>query len=139
MTLRRNTGLLIVAAMASTLLAGLDLPLPKRMTATGTYPHLAGLAAVQGEVSLRLVVAKDGGVRSAKVTSGHRLLADAALQDAQAWQFDPSVGEVEVAVTFSYRLLKEPCWSGACVARVEAYPQSRTIIITAPTPRANID
>lgn len=53
------------------------------------YPEMARAAAIPGEVTVNIAVDEDGTVVSAKATSGHPLLRDAAVQAARQWTFEP--------------------------------------------------
>ena len=73
------------------------------------YPQQAKLIRVQGEVILHAVIAKDGGVESLRVVSGHPMLVGAALDAVRQWRFRPyylngSPIEVEAQVTVRFVL-----------------------------------
>ena len=55
------------------------------------YPAIAKAAGVQGAVSVQVLIAEDGHVLSAKVTSGHPLLQQAAVQAVYRWKFSPTL------------------------------------------------
>ncbi len=55
------------------------------------YPPLAKAAHVQGAVTLQVLVGEDGHVVNAKVTSGHPLLQQAAVQAVMRWRFTPTL------------------------------------------------
>jgi len=55
------------------------------------YPTIAKAAGVQGPVVVQVLIDERGSVVSAKVTSGHPLLQQAALQTAYKWKFSPTV------------------------------------------------
>src|SRR5260370_12592821 len=52
-----------------------------------TYPPLARQTGITGSVELKLEVRKDGSVASAAVVSGHPLLRQIALENAEQSQF----------------------------------------------------
>ena len=70
--------------------------------APSTYPAMARELRVAGTVKLQAVVATSGKVKEIKVVDGSPLLANAALESAKKWQFQPaSVETVEViAINF---------------------------------------
>jgi len=66
------------------------------------YPAAATQARVQGEVTVRAVVDRDGNVTDARVVSGPELLRDVSLEAVQHWHFRPYMQggkPVEVATT----------------------------------------
>jgi TonB family protein len=52
------------------------------------YPLLARQARISGTVRIQLQLRKDGSVESAKVINGHPMLRKAALESAQASEFE---------------------------------------------------
>ena len=82
-----------------------------------TYPPIAKAAGAQGPVSVQIVVGESGAVESAKATSGHPLLQQAAVDAARQWQFSPtklSGNAVKVSgmISFVFTLPKEEDASG---------------------------
>lgn len=72
------------------------------------YPRPAVLMGLQGEVKLHALIAKDGTIQSLSVTSGHPLLAQAALDAVRQWRYRPYVlngeaVEVETFITVNFR------------------------------------
>ena len=57
------------------------------------YPLGAADLRIQGVVKITVVIGTDGHVQSARLISGHPLLAPAALQAVRKWVFQPT--EVE--------------------------------------------
>ncbi|HVF41632.1 MAG TPA: energy transducer TonB [Pyrinomonadaceae bacterium] len=55
------------------------------------YPTLAKAAGVQGLVSVQVLIDEQGRVVSAKVTNGHPLLQQAAVQAVYKWKFAPTL------------------------------------------------
>ena len=55
------------------------------------YPALAKAAGVQGLVSVQVLIDEQGRVVSAKVTNGHPLLQQAAVQAVYKWKFAPTL------------------------------------------------
>jgi TonB family protein len=72
------------------------------------YPRPAVVMGLQGEVKLHALIAKDGTIQSLSVTSGHPLLARAALDAVRQWRYRPYVlngetVEVETFITVNFR------------------------------------
>lgn len=72
------------------------------------YPRTAVLINLQGEVKLHAIIAKDGTVQSLSVTSGHPILAQAAVDAVRQWRYRPYVlngeaVEVETLITVNFR------------------------------------
>jgi protein TonB len=65
--------------MAANLLSG---PKP-------TYPRLANLAHMRGDVVMLAVISKDGTVKDLHVIKGHRLLRGAAKSAVRNWRYRP--------------------------------------------------
>lgn len=66
------------------------------------YPAAASAAHVQGEVTVRAVVGREGDVIDARVVSGPPLLRDAALEAVERWRYRPYLQDgkpVAVATT----------------------------------------
>jgi len=56
-----------------------------------TYPELAKRARVQGRVILVVNVDEEGNVSDIKVSSGHPLLNDAAINAVKQWKYSPTL------------------------------------------------
>ncbi len=56
-----------------------------------TYPELAKRARVQGQVVLVVTVDEEGNVADIKVTKGHPLLDEAALNAVRQWKYSPTL------------------------------------------------
>jgi TonB family protein len=74
-----------------------------------TYPSIARVAKVEGEVVIEITIDEEGNVMSAKVVSGHPLLQQAALSAARQWKFKPTLlnrNPVKVSgkLTFRFKL-----------------------------------
>lgn len=64
------------------------------------YPPLAQQIRLQGDVSIEVMIAPDGHVESARIVSGHPMLADKAREAALGWRFQPTLlNKVPVRVT----------------------------------------
>jgi protein TonB len=93
-TPRQETG---PVRLPSTLISSkaIDKPAPP-------YPPIAKAANIQGTVAVQIVIDEQGRVLSAKATSGHPLLLNAAVQAAYRARFTPTVlGGQPVKVTGS--------------------------------------
>ena len=85
--------------MASNLLAA---PAP-------AYPAQASAAGVQGRVVVQALVGRDGHVLDAHVTSGDRMLREAALEAVTRWRYRPFLedgrpAEIETVAILDFRL-----------------------------------
>ena len=58
---------------------------------TPTYPQLARQIHLQGEVSVEVMISPAGRVESARVVSGHPMLAQCAREAALGWRFGPTL------------------------------------------------
>ncbi len=61
-----------------------------KMRVQPLYPELARHMNLSGVVKLELVISPEGKVKSAKVLGGHPLLAEAALDAARRWTYEPA-------------------------------------------------
>lgn len=72
------------------------------------YPRMAVIINLQGEVRLHAIIAKDGTIQSLSVSSGHPMLAQAALEAVRQWRYRPYVlngqaVEVETFITVDFK------------------------------------
>ncbi len=67
-----------------------------------TYPELARKMNLTGTVKVQVVVSPSGTVRQAKVIGGHPVLANAALDAAKKWRFEPAAMESTGVVDFKF-------------------------------------
>lgn len=85
------------------------------------YPPLARQAQVQGKVSVRVEVSRDGRVTLAEAVDGNPMLKAAALPNARTWTFGAGQGvdvsTLKTTIVFEYRLEGEPSWE-RCAARI---------------------
>ena len=65
------------------------------------YPEVARIAGIEGTVSMRLLIGKDGKVQEVKVLSGEPALRNAATDAVRQWRYQPLVldGEPVPVVT----------------------------------------
>lgn len=54
-----------------------------------TYPSMAELARIQGDVLVRAVIDENGKVTEVKGVTGHPMLLEAAIPAVKAWKFEP--------------------------------------------------
>jgi TonB family protein len=69
-----------------------------------SYPKLASLTHLQGQVVMQAIISKRGTVESLRVLKGHFLLRSAATKAVRTWRFRPyliSGVPVEVATIVS--------------------------------------
>ena len=69
-----------------------------------TYPRLASLTRMRGEVVMQAIISKDGTIENVHVIKGHRLLRGAATNAVRTWRYRPYLVDgrpVEVATTVS--------------------------------------
>jgi len=94
-------------------------------TVQPTYPPIAKAAGAQGPVSVQIVVNEAGEVESAKATSGHPLLRQAAVDAASGWQFTPTklsgnAVKVTGTISFNFVFTKEEAPPGMAITRAPA-------------------
>jgi len=73
------------------------------------YPDVARLAGIEGDVTLRIFVTKDGTVRALTPLSGPPILARAAVRAVEQWRYSPALLDghpvaVVSTVTLAFRL-----------------------------------
>lgn len=66
------------------------------------YPDLARKMNLTGTVKVEVVVSPNGTVKDAKVVGGHPVLANAALEAAKKWRFEPAALESTGVVDFKF-------------------------------------
>jgi TonB family protein len=66
------------------------------------YPDLARKMNLAGTVKIQVVVAPNGTVKEARVMGGHPVLANAALDAAKKWRFEPAAGESSGVIDFKF-------------------------------------
>jgi TonB family protein len=67
-----------------------------------TYPELARKMSITGTVKVEVVVSPNGTVKEARVVGGHPVLANAALEAAKKWRFEPSSAESSGVIDFKF-------------------------------------
>ena len=66
------------------------------------YPELARKMNITGTVKIEVVVAPNGSVKDARVVGGHPVLANAALDAAKKWRFEPAPAESTGVIEFKF-------------------------------------
>ncbi len=66
------------------------------------YPDLAKRMSLSGTVKIEIVVAPNGTVKDARVVGGHPVLANAALDAAKKWRFEPASAESSGVIDFKF-------------------------------------
>ena len=66
------------------------------------YPELARKMNLAGTVKIQVVVAPNGTVKDARVMGGHPVLANAALDAARKWRFEPAAVESSGVIDFKF-------------------------------------
>jgi len=66
------------------------------------YPDLARRMNLSGTVKVEVVISPNGTVKEAQVVGGHPVLANAALEAARKWRFEPAAAESSSVVDFKF-------------------------------------
>jgi TonB family protein len=66
------------------------------------YPELARKMKITGTVKIEVTVAPNGSVKEARVVGGHPVLANAALDAAKKWRFEPAPAESTGVIEFKF-------------------------------------
>ena len=66
------------------------------------YPELARKMNITGTVKIEVVVAPNGSVKDARVVGGHPVLANAALDAAKKWRFEPASSQSTGIIDFKF-------------------------------------
>ena len=66
------------------------------------YPDLARKMKLAGTVKIEVVVSPNGTVKGARVVGGHPVLANAALDAARKWRFEPASAETSGVIDFKF-------------------------------------
>jgi TonB family protein len=73
------------------------------------YPDVARMAGIEGDVTLRIFVGRDGTIRAITPVSGPPVLARAAMHAVERWRYAPALvagspADVVTTVTLAFRL-----------------------------------
>ena len=71
------------------------------------YPDLARANRIHGTVKVRLIITRDGRVKSAEPLGGHPVLVEAALNAIEKWKYEPAATESTVTVEFKLGMDEE--------------------------------
>jgi TonB family protein len=66
------------------------------------YPDLARKMKITGTVKIEVMVSPNGIVKGARIVGGHPVLANAALDAARRWRFEPSSAESSGIIDFKF-------------------------------------
>jgi TonB family protein len=66
------------------------------------YPELAKRMNLTGTVKIAVVVGPNGIVKEAHIVGGHPVLANAALDAAKRWRFEPAPAESSGVIDFKF-------------------------------------
>lgn len=66
------------------------------------YPELAHKMNISGTVKISVTVAPNGTVKEAHIVGGHPVLANAALEAAKKWRFEPAPAETIGIIDFKF-------------------------------------
>lgn len=66
------------------------------------YPELAKRMNIAGTAKIAVVVAPNGVVKDARIVGGHPVLANAALDAARKWRFEPAPSESSGVIDFKF-------------------------------------
>jgi TonB family protein len=66
------------------------------------YPELARKMSIAGTVKIQVTVAANGTVKDAHIVGGHPVLANAALDAAKKWRFEPASAESSGVIDFKF-------------------------------------
>jgi len=67
-----------------------------------SYPELARKMNLAGTVKIEIVIAPNGTVKGARVVGGHPVLANAAMDAAKKWRFEPASTESSGVIDFKF-------------------------------------
>ncbi|HTT25021.1 MAG TPA: energy transducer TonB [Candidatus Binatia bacterium] len=66
------------------------------------FPELARKMSIGGTVKVEVTVAPNGTVKEARIVGGHPVLANAALDAAKKWRFEPAAAESTGVIEFKF-------------------------------------
>lgn len=100
-----------------------------KMLRVGTYPPLANLAGIQGEVRIGLDISRSGFLNRIAIMHGHPLLGDAVKEWTSAWRFEPNDVDYRLEFVVNFHLRNEMCDGKECHQEVEFLPSQREIVV----------
>jgi len=66
------------------------------------YPELARKMNITGTVKIEVTVGPNGAVKEARIVGGHPVLANAALDAAKKWRFEPAGSDSSGIIEFRF-------------------------------------
>lgn len=74
-----------------------------------TYPQMARIAHIQGDVVLQATISKTGSIENLRAVNGHPILIQAALDAVRQWKYKPYIlnsepVEVETQITVKFHM-----------------------------------
>ena len=74
-----------------------------------TYPQMARIAHIQGDVPLQATISKNGVIENLRAVQGHPILIQAALDAVRQWKYKPYIlngeaVEVETSITVKFHM-----------------------------------
>jgi periplasmic protein TonB len=74
-----------------------------------TYPQMARIAHIQGDVTLQATISKTGSIENLRAVNGHPILIQAALDAVRQWKYKPYIlngepVEVETQITVKFHM-----------------------------------
>src|SRR5919201_1310737 len=67
-----------------------------------TYPDIARLMNLSGNVNLLVTVAPDGTVKDCRPVGGHPILIEAATNAVKKWRYEPAAASSTISVMFKF-------------------------------------
>jgi len=74
------------------------------------YPPTLKAAGIEGNVTLRVTIGKDGSVSDVENWAGDPQLAQAAIEAVRQWRYQPREKAVTTNVSLVFTTVKEPNW-----------------------------
>jgi protein TonB len=74
-----------------------------------TYPQMARIAHIQGDVTLQATISKTGVIENLRAVSGHPILIQAAMDAVRQWKYKPYIlntepVEVETTIVVKFHM-----------------------------------
>lgn len=96
-------GLILTIALAASSVSSSDDGRRKVVNRTEpVYPELARKMNLSGTVKVRVLVSREGDIRSAEPLGGSPVLVDAVLDAIEKWKYAPAAKENSVVLTFTF-------------------------------------
>lgn len=104
-----------------------------------SYPRLASLAGLQGEVRLRALISDQGDVSKVESSIENSLLSDAARRSLVQWRFEPCLQNRKCEVTITFVFVLEGLCDGECKTEFRYDERKARAVVRTKQPRAQID